>query len=144
MASRLHLRWRMLAPGSPSDNAERCAGHLLVLDDDATFASLFKGALERAGFLVTTAVGDAVEASPAQRYAALIVDEELCGAGGIDFVRRVHCRHPNTPVILVTACGLLVVDEAAWRLGNDMYLEAPERLTAVTSVVRRAVAEAVP
>jgi DNA-binding response OmpR family regulator len=135
----------MLAPGILSENAERCAGHLLVLDDDVTFATLFKGALERAGFLVTTAVGGAVavDAARAERYAALILDEELCATDGLDLVRQVHRRHPNTPVILVTACGLLVVDETAWRLGNDMYLEAPERLTAVTSVVRRAVAEAV-
>jgi DNA-binding NtrC family response regulator len=136
----------MLDTDIPSDHAPRCAGHLLVLDDDATFATLLKGALERVGFLVTTAIdgAGAIETAQAERYAALIIDEDLYGADGLDSVLQVHRRHPHTPVILVTACGLLVVDEDAWRLGNDMYLEAPERLTAVISVVRRAVAETVP
>jgi CheY-like chemotaxis protein len=120
VALELQLLARMgtLALPGPNDTA-RPAAHLLVIDDDSTFATLLKEELERTGFAVATGptAPRAIETVQSGHCNVMIVDRHMPGIDGLDFLSCVRYRHPSTPVIFLAAFGGQLVEEAARRRG---------------------------
>ena len=96
---------------SPGTGAEIAAGapdpapaRILVVEDDAAIAELIQLYLEREGLgsAVATSAEDAEDALRREVFHLLILDINLPGRNGFQFLARFRARH-STPVIIVSA-----------------------------------------
>ncbi len=80
---------------------------ILVIDDSLTTRMLEQSILESAGYEVDVAVSaeEALDKARARRYGLFLVDVEMPGMDGFEFVRvtRAEPRLSSTPAILVTS-----------------------------------------
>ncbi len=80
---------------------------ILVIDDSLTTRMLEQSILESAGYEVevATSAEDALEKARARRFGLFVVDVEMPGMDGFEFVRvtRADPRLSATPAILVTS-----------------------------------------
>jgi two-component system, chemotaxis family, sensor kinase CheA len=92
------------APAVPLDVTRRT---VLVVDDSLTTRMLEQSILESAGYEVELAVSaeEALEKASARRYGLFVVDVEMPGMNGFDFVARTRADAAlrETPAILVTS-----------------------------------------
>ncbi|HZZ85473.1 MAG TPA: response regulator [Anaeromyxobacteraceae bacterium] len=92
--------------GTETDKAEP-APPILVVDDSLTTRMLEQSILESAGYEVELAVSaeEALEKAHQRRYGLFVVDVEMPGMDGFEFVRttRADPRTAATPAILVTS-----------------------------------------
>lgn len=90
--------------GSATDRRPDPATRILVVEDDAAIAELIGLYLERAGLESTIAVSaeEAEAALSREVFHLLIVDINLPGRNGFQFLTRFRSRH-STPVIIVSA-----------------------------------------
>jgi two-component system chemotaxis sensor kinase CheA len=93
--------------GAP-EPARRSRAPILVVDDSLTTRMLEQSILESAGYEVELAVSaeDALEKARARRFGVFVVDVEMPGMDGFEFVRTTR-QDPRTaaPAILVTSRG---------------------------------------
>ena len=96
------------------------AQRILVVDDEAPLLMTLVANLELEGFDVTEAhsAERALELAGAQPFDVVLSDIRMPGMSGVDLCRELHRRHPELPVILMTAFaadGMLrdAVDEGA-------------------------------
>jgi two-component system chemotaxis sensor kinase CheA len=82
---------------------------ILVVDDSLTTRMLERTILEAAGYEVDVATSgeEGLEKAEARRYGVFIVDVEMPGIDGFEFVRRTRAdvKLRDTPSILVTSLG---------------------------------------
>ena len=100
---------------------------LLLVDDDATFRSVLRRALEKRGYAVNDAasVEEALplaEASPPE-YA--VIDLKMHGASGLVLVQRLHELDPNTRIVMLTGYASIATAVEAIKLGATQYLSKP-------------------
>ena len=119
------------------------AGHILIVDDEASIRRLVRLYLTRAGFTVAEArTGDEGLALLRNgQFDLAIVDVMLPGVDGFEVVRR--ARQVSTlPVILLTARGEEASRVAGLELGADDYVVKPflghELVARVRGQLRRA------
>jgi two-component system chemotaxis sensor kinase CheA len=94
--------------GAPADTASAAVRRpVLVIDDSLTTRMLEQSILESAGYEVDVALSaeEALEAAHRKRYALFLVDVEMPGMDGFDFVQRVRADPAlrDIPAILVTS-----------------------------------------
>jgi two-component system response regulator ResD len=118
--------------------------YVLVVDDDATVATVVVNYLDRAGHR-TTHVGDglaALEAIKTQAPDLIVLDLMLPGLDGLQVCRRVREEWPHLPVIMLTALAEPDDRIAGLEVGADDYVTKPfsprELALRVDSVLRRA------
>ncbi len=100
---------------------------LLVVDDDATFRATIAGALERRGFVVTTAV-DATTAARLARetvFEYALVDVRMPGPSGIELVATLREIDEGTRIVVLTGYGTTASAVDAMRGGAVDYLTKP-------------------
>jgi len=78
---------------------------VLVVDDSLTTRMLERSILEAAGYSVELACSalEALEKTAAKRYGAFVVDVEMPGMDGYEFVRLTRQPAPAVPAVLVTS-----------------------------------------
>jgi len=104
--------------------------HVLVVDDEATILIAFKKLLESPELEVdiTETLEDAQELLNRRSYQAVIADLRLSGIAGeegLEIIRYVKERDPETQIILITAYGNQDVMKRAYSLGASFYFEKP-------------------
>jgi DNA-binding NtrC family response regulator len=104
--------------------------HLLLVDDEPAILMAFKKLLQNSEISVDTAenIEYAKELLDERAYDAVIADLRLSGfAGeeGLEIIRYVKERHPETQIILITAYGNQDVMKNAYNLGAAFYFEKP-------------------
>jgi DNA-binding NtrC family response regulator len=104
--------------------------HLLLVDDEPAILMAFKKLLQNPEISVDTAenIEYAKELLDERAYDAVIADLRLSGfAGeeGLEIIRYVKERHPETQIILITAYGNQDVMKNAYNLGAAFYFEKP-------------------
>jgi two-component system response regulator PilR (NtrC family) len=104
--------------------------HLLLVDDEPAILIAFKKLLQGPEVAVDTA--ESIEYARAlmdeQLYDAVIADLRLSGFSGeegLDIIRYVKNRHPETRVVLITAYGNQDLMNKAYNLGAAFYFEKP-------------------
>jgi two-component system response regulator RegX3 len=121
--------------------------HVLVVEDEASFADALTVGLEREGFRVSHAA-DGTEAL--RRFAAdapdlILLDLMLPGLSGLDVCREIRAVSA-VPIIMVTAKGEEVDAVVGLEVGADDYVTKPYRLRELVArmraVLRRAEARA--
>ncbi len=100
---------------------------LLIVDDDEPFRTRLATAMERRGFMVTTAdsieagIGAATAAPPA--YA--VVDLKLGEGNGLELVHALQRISPDTRMVMLTGYGNIATAVAAVKAGAVDYLAKP-------------------
>ena len=111
---------------------------IILVEDDGEMRKLLRAFLERDGFLAVEYESATRARTDIERqtFDAVILDKEMPGIDGLDFLAFVHGRFPAVPVILVTAFGGRSVEEAAVARGASRYIEKPFRIGDVVSALR--------
>lgn len=115
--------------------------HLLIVDDETTILIAFKKLLQSPGVEVDTAeTFEEVQALLNKHpYDAVIADLRLSGIAGeegLDIIRYVKERHPDTQVILMTAYGNQDIMKKAYTLGAAYYFEKPVSTNIIRDALR--------
>jgi len=121
---------------SPKPDLEQL--RVMIVDDDAEMRALLHDALEREGIRVREhPAGDQLMPLVAEwKPDAVVLDKEMAGSSGLDLLRDIRRRHPDTPVVLVTAFGGAEVEAEALRLGAAYYMDKPFRVSRLLEVLR--------
>lgn len=117
---------------------------LLVVDDEPEMRGLLAEYFGRHGF----AVREAASATQAREHLAAalpdlaLFDINMPGEDGLSLLRWLRDKHPQVPVVLLTANGDLVDRVVGLEIGADDYVAKPcelrELLARVRAVLRRA------
>ncbi|MDQ1751548.1 MAG: hypothetical protein QOE71_2604 [Pseudonocardiales bacterium] len=116
----------------------RAARNLLLVDDDQSFITAARLALEEAGYLVTASpTGSAAEQLLAQvRPDVVVADVSMPGGAGFELLRRLRSVHVDraVPVILLTANGEDVLTGLS--LGADDCVARPLSISELVARVK--------
>jgi len=117
-------------------------GTILIAEDDRNLRRVLRAMLSREGYEVAEAQDGAAAASflAAQRADALVSDIRMPKMDGLALFRHCRERHPELPVILVTAYGRIEDAVEAMRGGAFDYISKPFDETELLRVVGNAVA----
>jgi putative nucleotidyltransferase with HDIG domain len=112
---------------------------VLVVDDQAPILKFLGSALAGQGCVTAAAstAEQALELLARQRFDLVISDIKMPGLSGLDLLRAVKSRQPDTPVVLIT--GSPTVDSAVFGLrhGAYDYLAKPFSAQEVRTLVQR-------
>src|ERR1700730_14226211 len=106
---------------------------LLVVDDDAPLCQRLARAMERRGFVVSTAdsVATGPAAAPAHPPAFAVVDLRLGDGSGLDVVSALRAARPAARIVVLTGYGNIATAVAAVKAGALDYLPKPADADAV-------------
>jgi len=119
------------------------APRVLVVEDDACYALLVKTMLQKEGYAVEhCADGEAaLRTLVKERFDAVVLDLMIPRVDGMQVLKQMRTmpEHLVTPVIIVTAARLKLVEDEAARYGVKLYLEKTQQdklLTGLRDIVR--------
>jgi DNA-binding NtrC family response regulator len=120
---------------------ERNSRTLLVVDDEESICFSMREYFSQHGFKVDTAseIEEAEGLINATDYRVIIQDLRLGmtrNPDGIEIIKLVHKRNPDTRIIVLTSYGSKEVEEEARRAGADAFLRKPKPLSQVAQVVQ--------
>ncbi|GAB4235579.1 MAG: nitrogen regulation protein NR(I) [Deltaproteobacteria bacterium] len=117
-------------------------GTILLAEDDRNLRRVLHATLAREGYEVATAPDGAAAAEwlDARRADVLITDIRMPKMDGLALFRRCRERHPELPVILITAFGRIDDAVEAMRNGAFDYISKPFDESELLRVVGNAVA----
>jgi len=117
------------------------AGHwtILVVDDDLPLRDAMCDTLEFAGMRARGAASasEALQLAAREALSLVISDVHMAGRDGHELLRDLKARHPDLPVVLVTAHANVMSAVLAMRDGAADYLEKPFAAEALVAVARR-------
>lgn len=126
---------------SASTHAKPSPRHLLVVDDEESICLSMSEYFSHHGFKVDTAreLEEAEGLIKATDYKVIIQDLRLGLArqpDGIEIIKLVHKRNPDTRIVVLTSYGSPEVEAEARRAGADAFLRKPKPLSQVAQVVQ--------
>ena len=124
-----------------SRRAEAGPRNLLVVDDEESICFSMSEYFSQHGFKVDVAHEmEEVEGLIKQtEYKVLIQDLRLGIArrfDGIDIIKLVHKRNPDTRIVVLTSYGSPEAEAEARSAGADAFLRKPKRLSQVAQVIQ--------
>ena len=112
---------------------------ILVVEDRDSLRRMLERALAGEGHSVVTAA-DTREAAAClartERFDLVLTDLKLPSGSGLDVVTAAKQRHPEAPVVVLTAFGSVAVAVEAMKRGATDFLEKPVDLEALFALVR--------
>ena len=98
----------------------------LVVDDDELVANMVGIMLRDVGEVMVAESGEAAQAMLGDRdWDAILVDVELPGMGGLEFVEIARAARPATGIVVLSSHGEDAYAEVARRASADDYLIKP-------------------
>ena len=124
-----------------SDRVEKSPRTLLVVDDEESICFSMSEYFSQHGFKVDTAreMEEAEGLIKGTDYKVIIQDLRLGIAShpdGIDIIKLVHERNPETRIVVLTSYGSPEAEEEARNAGADAFLRKPKPLSQVAQVVQ--------
>ena len=115
---------------------------ILVVDDEPSQRQFIGGSLAKEYEIVTAANGlEASQLLSHRSFSLVITDERMPDMGGIELIRWMRERSPETPIIVLTAYGSVETAVEAIKLGAEEYLtkplKSPEELRLIVDKVLR-------
>jgi DNA-binding NtrC family response regulator len=119
---------------------------ILIVDDDRAQRSLLETFLQSQGYSTQSAASGeaALQLLSEEKYAMMISDVRMPGMSGLETLRRVRQKHPDLPVLLVTAFADIRSAVIAMRDGAVNYLAKPIDLDELILTVRKVTQAPVP
>jgi two-component system response regulator RegA len=113
---------------------------LLLVDDDATFASVLREALAARGYEVRVAhsVPEAVSVAGAEPPEYAVVDLRMPGPSGLELVRHLQQLDANTRIVVLTGYASVATAVEAIKLGATHYLAKPADADEIVAAFARA------
>lgn len=133
------------APSGKPSTAQVADGvPVLVVDDDPTVRRSLVSLLELEGYAPTQAVSGeaAIAAMDEREYLLVLTDVYLPGMSGVDVLREIKRRAPETAVILLTGFARVEDAVAGMRTGAYDYVTKPVDDHALLRTMRHALEEA--
>jgi DNA-binding NtrC family response regulator len=136
-----------LNPSVYSASSDSCLARILVIDDESAIRESLEVLLTLEGYAVTMAVdGDeGLRTLDQDSFDLLLLDLALPGRSGLELLPIIKERHPDLPVIMITAYGTVDNVVEAVRAGAENFVQKPwdnEKLLAdIRSAVARRKAE---
>jgi two-component system nitrogen regulation response regulator GlnG len=114
-----------------------------VIDDDRSIRWVFEKALGREGipFKTFAAAQEALAELEREAPQVLVSDIRMPGASGLELLQSVKRKHPQLPVIIMTAYSDLESAVAAFQGGAFEYLAKPFDVDQAVGLIRRALGE---
>ncbi len=118
--------------------AHNDAMRVLIVDDDAAVRTSLGHALRRDGFEVAEAADglQALDHLTRSRHDIVVLDVLMPEPGGLEICRRLRDRGDDTPILMLTARGLVTDRVAGLDAGADDYLVKPFALEELRARVR--------
>ena len=141
VSGRLKELFRGREQKTATDRREAAPSNLLVVDDEESICFSMSEYFSQHGFKVDTAreVEEAEGLIKATEYKVIIQDLRLGLArrhDGLEIIRLVHKRNPETRIVVLTSYGSPEAEEEARRAGADAFLRKPKPLSQVAQVVQ--------
>jgi DNA-binding NtrC family response regulator len=114
-------------------------GRILVVEDDDTLRRVTQMQLEKKGYS-TSAAGDALQALKIleTEYQDLVLsDLHLPGMSGLELLKQIRAKYPETEVVMITAFGTVVTAVEAMKFGAYDYVTKPIHLYELSALVDR-------
>jgi DNA-binding response OmpR family regulator len=112
---------------------------ILAVDDDAPALSALKQTLTQRGYEVLTAASgeEALQVAQKETIDLFILDVSMPGLSGFDVCKEIRrdARTINTPVIFLTAKGLIGDMMEGQKAGSDLYLVKPVLAAKILNMV---------
>ena len=122
--------------------ASMVAPRILVVDDDQEFQRALVKIFRKAGFKVSAASDGNQAASMLERahyaFMVMVLDLNLPGKPGLELLREIKAKAPETKIIVVTAYGDAAGRQAALESGAFEFLNKPVKRKAVLEMVKKA------
>ncbi|WP_137939155.1 nitrogen regulation protein NR(I) [Chitinivorax sp. B] len=114
-----------------------------IIDDDRSIRWVFEKALgrENIDFRSFSCVHDALTSLERELPQVVVSDIRMPGESGLDLLQKVKEKHPDLPVIIMTAHSDLDSAVAAFQGGAFEYLPKPFDIDHAIELVRRAIDE---
>jgi DNA-binding NtrC family response regulator len=141
VSGRLKELFRGREQTGPNERIEPGARHLLVVDDEESICFSMSEYFSQHGYKVDTAreMEEAEGLIKEIDYKVIIQDLRLGIArhpDGIEIIKLVHKRSPDTRIVVLTSYGSPEVEAEARRAGADAFLRKPKPLSQVAQVVQ--------
>ncbi len=113
---------------------------ILVADDEFNISSGLKEVLQKSGYLVDVASDGnrSAELVEKELYNLAIVDLKMPGPGGLEILRRIREKSPDTIVIIITAYGTVSTAVDAIKSGAYDYITKPMDIKRLRLIVDHA------
>jgi two-component system, response regulator RegA len=133
MSDRPHLAPGAEMEAAPLRGLPESDRTLLIVDDDAPLCQRLARAMERRGFVVSTAesVATGVGVAKANPPAFAVVDLRLGDGSGLEVVSAVRGARPGARIVMLTGYGNIATAVAAVKAGAVDYLPKPADADAV-------------
>ena len=117
--------------------------NVLVVDDERTLRFTLKESLSEEGYRVETAadVAEALSLLEREEFHVALVDQKLPDESGIQLLKRIKAKRPETQVIIMTAFGKYANAIEAARAGCYDYVGKPFELDHIKIVIGNALKE---
>lgn len=114
-----------------------------IIDDDKSIRWVFEKALARTDleFKTFSSIVEALHALEHEQPQVVVSDIRMPNGSGLDFLSEIKQKHPDIPVIIMTAYSDLESAVAAFQGGAFEYLAKPFDVDQAMDVIKRAVDE---
>ena len=131
----------VLAPNAAAGDTQ--TARILIIDDEAAIRESLETLLVLEGYSVGTAPDGVkgLDELERQSYDLVLLDLALPGENGIDLLPRILDRHPELPVIMITAYGTVTNVVDAIRAGARNFVQKPWENEKLLADIRAAIAQ---
>jgi two-component system NtrC family response regulator len=100
---------------------------LLLVDDDQSLRRVLQVQLEQDGYAVTSAASavETLSLLAVRPYDLVIADLKMPGMSGLELLKTIRSKHPETIVVILTAFGTVETAVEAMKAGAYHYLTKP-------------------
>jgi two-component system nitrogen regulation response regulator GlnG len=114
-----------------------------IIDDDRSIRWVFEKTLTREdiSFKMFSSAQEALSALNSSAPQVVVSDIRMPGGSGLELLQKIKERHPNLPVIIMTAYSDLESAVAAFQGGAFEYLPKPFDVDHAVDLIRRAMEE---
>ncbi|HEX7077812.1 MAG TPA: sigma-54 dependent transcriptional regulator [Candidatus Eisenbacteria bacterium] len=116
---------------------------VLVVDDERTLRFTLKESLSEEGYRVETAAdgAEALEKFERGDYALVLLDQKLPDLNGLDLLKKLKAKRPETQVVIMTAYGKFENAVEAAKAGCYDYVAKPFELDHMKLILENALAQ---
>jgi signal transduction histidine kinase len=128
-----------ILPGDAAVAGEESGGRILIVDDDQAIRTMFACSLsEHYQCTMAASANDALDCLAADSFDLVLTDVMMPGLNGVELLREIKTRHPETAVIMVSGIDRPQRVRDALNLGASDYLTKPCDLDVLMIAVERA------